>query len=150
MFEDCTVSKSAYDINDIVTVHTWNKNLDNNENKKFITDYIDEYDECPNSFALLGYEAGLILSSLEGLKSKEIKEVFATLELKTPRGLLKQAKFWKGLDAPLYLKMLNLQKGQSSNSKILSTLPDPKTMDELIPKIQKTIVSGWTNPYLCA
>ena len=130
------------------SVHTWSEELDNPENNLFTTSFEDEYDTVPNSFALLGYEAGLIIKLVNDLKTKQIKELFAQLEIDTPRGTLKHSPSNNSLDAPIYLRQI--QKKDSYQNIVLEILEEPKDMKEKVPPILSSTLSGWTNPYLCA
>ena len=64
---------------------SWNKNLDNRENRLFVSEYKNEFRVAPDQFSFLGYQTGLLAGQL---KNSGLKDIGNDIHLDSPAGKL--------------------------------------------------------------
>jgi branched-chain amino acid transport system substrate-binding protein len=139
---------------EIYNAMAWSHGLELPENIKFVNNYIHNYGEQPNAFALLGFETGQVLGAAIGqLEGKipnrvNLTESLSKIEIDGPRGLINLSPE-KNNDQPIYLRTakINKQTGLLINE-ITDQLPTIEYTDESLTAVKVT-ASGWQNPYLC-
>ncbi len=139
---------------ELYNASTWCKTLDTSDNQVFIQEYTAAWQESPNAFALLAYEAGLVLAAaLEDNDQKISPEKLAVLLGQVhpvgPRGVLSVSTQPLLSDLPVYVRkpIRSSQTGTMENSIVATTTgiewDDPTLLAD------QAAVSGWQNPYLC-
>lgn len=116
---------------------TWSADLPTVENKKFVDDYRNEYEENPTVFSMLGYESGLMVA--EGMHVKQVKG---------PRGEINFSTEPLSALPPVYIRKTIKKDGQIIHEQI-SQEPGVSWSDEALMRGAGMEASGWQNPYLC-
>lgn len=130
----------------------WDQRAEDPENMKFKSRFLELTGGVPNSFALLGYEIGLILEQLQpALMAREkgvVQKMLKEERVKTPRG---ERNFY--LDSEYARPVIDIEKiriEQNQVSKIAigqgRSLPHHHFAFE---KIHRENTTGWYNNYLC-
>lgn len=139
---------------ELYNASTWAPSLDTPDNRSFVHDYITDWDESPNAFALLAYEAGLVLAAaLEDSKEKISRETLTSLLGQVrpvgPRGILSVSTCPLQTDMPVYIRkpILSSRTGRSENS-IVETASGIEWDDPTL-YMEQAFSTGWQNPYLC-
>ena len=139
--------------NNIISLSSWNKNIELKENRKFIENYETSFNKEPDLFAVLGFETGqIIYDSL--LKTDgnyggfEIAESFKNISIKSPRGDISI-----NSKSGLVRNQLLINKTKSTNSSIpencvLKTIQPVDEFEESFAVLDNEFRSGWLNPYL--
>ncbi|MCE4564241.1 ABC transporter substrate-binding protein [Maribellus sp. CM-23] len=131
-------------LNNVYHLSSWVKNLDNKENLRFVSAYIDKYGVDPDQFSLLGYQTGLIAERIQNNKSKNITS--GDFAIDSPVGQLKMDTQTGMIEGPAYL---------CRTSQGIFSLPENFVLDKIETKNtfvnnhnEENIHSGWLNPYL--
>ncbi|MFV0267284.1 MAG: ABC transporter substrate-binding protein [Draconibacterium sp.] len=133
-------------INNVYHLSSWVKSLDNKENQRFISAYLDKYGVYPDQFSLLGYQTGLIAERIQKNKSENITS--ADFSIYSPVGQLKMDTQTGMIEGPAYL---------CKTSQGIFSLPENFVLDKIETKNtfvnnnhhnEENIHSGWLNPYL--
>ncbi|WP_173003100.1 ABC transporter substrate-binding protein [Chitinophaga sp. SYP-B3965] len=116
---------------------TWSVDLPADENKKFVDNYRDGYQETPTVFSMLGYESGLMVA-----EEMQVKQV------KGPRGDVNFSTEPLSALLPVYIRKTVKRNGQIIHEQI-SKEPGISWSDEALIRGSGMEASGWQNPYLC-
>ena len=133
---------------------TWTRSLNTPDNNIFIRAYTADWDESPNAFSLLAYEAGLVLATaLEG-NDQKISRASLTAALSQthavgPRGVISMSTRPLRTSLPVYIRkpIPSSRSGRPENA-IITTTSGIEWDDPALLKEQSSI-AGWQNPYLC-
>ncbi|HXO75604.1 MAG TPA: ABC transporter substrate-binding protein [Puia sp.] len=139
---------------DLYNATTWCKTLDTPGNRVFVQEYTTAWLESPNAFALLAYEAGLVLAAaLENSDQKISPEKIAALLGQVhpagPRGVFSVSTQPFLSDLPVYIRkpVISTRTGIFENS-IVQTTSGIEWDDPML-LVEQEQVTGWQNPYLC-
>ena len=139
---------------DLYNASTWCRTLDTPDNHIFIREYTVAWQETPNVFVLLAYEAGLVLAAaLEDNDQKVSPEKLAVLLGQVhpvgPRGVLSVSTQSLSSNLPVYIRkpVLSPQTGMLENS-IVETTSGIEWDDPML-LAEQGHITGWQNPYLC-
>ncbi|MBS1659784.1 MAG: ABC transporter substrate-binding protein [Bacteroidetes bacterium] len=139
---------------DLYNASTWALSLDTPDNRSFVQDYTQDWGESPNAFALLAYEAGLVLAAaLEDAKKPVSRESlaasFGQVRPVGPRSVLALSTCPVRTDTPVYIRkpVLSRITGLPEND-IVETLTGIEWDDPAL-FIKQDFSTGWQNPYLC-
>lgn len=133
---------------------TWTRSLNTPDNNIFIREYTADWGEPPNAFAMLAYEAGLVLATaLEG-NDQKISRTSLTAALSQthavgPRGVLSMSTRPLRTILPVYIRkpIQSSHTGRPENS-IITTSSGIEWDDPAL-LVEQSSVVGWQNPYLC-
>ncbi|WP_340112899.1 ABC transporter substrate-binding protein [Maribellus mangrovi] len=125
---------------------SWSTNLEGEENKKFVSDYKNEFYTNPDQFSYLGYQTGLILKSQQNKRNLTAGE----LSLQSPVGKIK---FDLGTgcttESPVYVCKTVSGHFSSPQNVILEKIRSEDDHTETtLDQDTNNIHSGWLNPYL--
>jgi len=133
---------------------TWSPDLDTVSNRQFVEGYRARYDEYPNAFALLAYEAGLALAAavqtIPGkINSTSLADALENVRPAGPRGKLSLSTRPLQTQMPVYIRqsVITPPPGQYQNRIIEILTGIEWNAPSLI--TQQPFSSGWQNPYLC-
>lgn len=137
----------------IISISSWNKKLDNKENRVFVDQYLKNYRKNPDLFSVLGYETGQIiynsLSRCAGdFSGERISRSLKTCVIESPRG-----KIWINEKSGMVNNQLVVNQtiksffGIPENS-MIDTLNPISEFDEQFASLDNNLRSGWLNPYL--
>ena len=133
---------------------TWTRSLNTPDNNIFIRAYTADWEESPNAFSMLAYEAGLVLATaLEG-NDQKISRASLTAALGQthavgPRGVFSVSTTPLRTTLPVYIRkpILSSHTGRPENTIITTSSgidwDDPALLTE------QPSITGWQNPYLC-
>lgn len=133
-------------LNNVYHLSSWIKSLENKENQRFVSAYLDKYGVDPDQFSLLGYQTGLIAERIQNNKSENI--ISADFSIDSPVGQLKMDTPTGMIEGPAYL---------CKTSQGIFSLPENFVLDKIETKnafvninnhTEENIHSGWLNPYL--
>jgi len=133
----------------VKSISSWFPELKSHENQLFVSKYKLEFKKTPSSFALLGYENGLMIRSALNFKANEnsttINQNIKSLNLEGPRGQISFETENNRTEFGHYIwKIIKSESGQmirEIEKKIepIESIIIPKTKTE----------NGWYNAYLC-
>lgn len=147
-----TEDTSGFEFNsveNVFSVSTWDFNSELPQMKSFSSHYADSYSSSPNLFALMGYEAGQIISVSMGKDKKMppgIAEVVAPLVIDSPRGKIIFDRFHETQISLNRIKQFLFDETKYKNT-VVKTV-DASFREELYEKFQNFPNSGWHNPYI--
>lgn len=132
---------------------TWTKNINNSENRNFISGYQKQYSKEPNQFSFLGYESGLLiydsLANCNGdFSGINLASSLKNCKLNSPGGKISINEKSGLVTNPVYL---------FTSKKSVFKLPENEVIEEYIPvsefnsdftSLETDLRSGWLNPYL--
>jgi branched-chain amino acid transport system substrate-binding protein len=132
---------------------TWLQGLQNDCNRRFIQDYETCYDEYPNVFSLLAYEAGLALAAaVDAIDGKIHRAALAAALEKVcpsgPRGEIHLSTRPIKSNLPVYIRQPVLSTTGRPENKIIATETGIEWDDPAF-GLPQSIPTGWQNPYLC-
>lgn len=132
---------------------TWSPELENKVNGEFVTLLKNKKIDNPDVFHLLGYETAMILLDAEkkagvGFNTHSFSSALETLELESPRGLVKMDRESHISASPYYLREVSTLKYKLINRIVSEELAIVDENNESIRKEYCRLVSGWINPYL--
>ena len=133
---------------------TWTRSLNTPDNNIFIRAYTADWEESPNAFSMLAYEAGLVLATaLEGNDQKisraSLTAAIGQTHAVGPRGVLSVSTTPLRTTLPVYIRkpILSSHTGRPENTIITTSSgidwDDPALLTE------QPSITGWQNPYLC-
>jgi ABC-type branched-subunit amino acid transport system substrate-binding protein len=133
---------------------TWTRTLDTSANRSFVENYTAAWQEDPNVFALLAYEAGLVLAAaLEDGGGKAVRETLTAslgrVKPEGPRGGLSLSTRPLQTSLPVHIRkpVLSSRTGRQEND-IVNIVTGIEWNDPTL-SIGQDISTGWQNPYLC-
>jgi branched-chain amino acid transport system substrate-binding protein len=141
-------------VNNTYTGTAWSTELELPQNQHFVNLYIEETNNTPSPFALLGYEAGIFIKTIvansqgEKLTPKLISEKIQTTQVISPRGKLIIDKQNNYISSTHFLAQVHEMNGQFVQ-KIIKELNPVEKEQEMKDELKSNIYSGWQNPYLC-
>ncbi len=137
----------------ILSVRSWNRNLRNEENQKFVQKYVKQWNKTPNLFSLLGYETGqLVYASLSecsgDYSGDRIAHALQHCSFNSPRG-----KVFVNKKSGVVYNRLMLNKTVMSprgipENEVLETFEPVDEFEEKFALLDNDYRSGWLNPYL--
>jgi len=136
---DTILKEYSKELDSVHTAASWYPELNNDENKKFIKEYMEEFGAAPSIFSLLGFENGLLIQKVQ---KNSIND-----EIKGPRGNFSIDKNTNRTNFNHYL--WELSSSEKGNGWLVK---DKLNNNENV--IQKKFVDsnnegGWNNAYLC-
>jgi branched-chain amino acid transport system substrate-binding protein len=139
---------------DLYNASTWTRTLDTPANRDFIREYTTAWEEPPNAFALLAFEAGLVLAEVLNDNGQNVNREILAASLGQahplgPRGLLSVSTRPLQTDLPVYIRKptLSPRTGALENN-IVETATGIEWDDPML-LVEQELVTGWQNPYLC-
>lgn len=122
------------------------------QNRKFKQKFTKVAKQPVNTFALLGYEAGLLFKEVfSHLRKRDFDTVKKRFQSETIKGPRSERNFYP--DSGFSLPPINIIKINTSRTGIRKMVIDqghPLKYDETIfEDIRKAMPTGWQNPYLC-
>jgi ABC-type branched-subunit amino acid transport system substrate-binding protein len=133
---------------------TWSPDLDTVANRQFVEGYQTRYDEYPNAFALLAYEAGLALAAaiqtIPGkINSTSMADALVNVRPAGPRGKLSLSTRPLQTQMPVYIRqpVISPPSGLYQNRIVEIQTGIEWNAPSLI--AEQPFSSGWQNPYLC-
>jgi ABC-type branched-subunit amino acid transport system substrate-binding protein len=133
---------------------TWARTLDRPANRAFVRGYTTDWKENPNVFALLAYEAGLVLAAaLEDANGKTDRETLTAslgrVKPEGPRGILSMSTRPLQTSLPVYIrKPVSSSRAGRPENDIVETVTGIEWNDPTL-YVGQDILTGWQNPYLC-
>ncbi len=151
--EDIRLVNIGYAANNIYNFNTWNKNIDNEENRIFVSGYKKKFNNEPSQFGFLGYETGLLinnsLSACNGnFTGAGIAESISGCNIKSPGGNIAVNKKSGMVSNPIYLCKTQPALFNLHENKIVSKYNSISEFDEIFASFDSGMRSGWLNPYL--
>jgi len=139
---------------DIHNAITWSRDLDTVCNRQFVEGYQAHYDEYPDAFSLLAYEAGLALAAavqtISGkINGASLADALENVRPAGPRGRISLSTRPLQTQMPVYIRQSEITPSPARHqNKIIEILTGIEwNAPALI--TQHPIYSGWQNPYLC-
>lgn len=139
--------------NKIISLASWNNNLESDENAKFVDRYLTEFRKEPDSFAVLGFETGMIIySSL--VKSNgnysglELAESIKNTSLRSPRGDIYINKKSGFVSNKLLISQTRNMSLAIPENQVLKSITPVDEFEESFAVLDNEFRSGWLNPYL--
>jgi branched-chain amino acid transport system substrate-binding protein len=130
----------------------WAPQLDIPQNSAFRSAYRAAAGRPPDPFAVLGYDAGLLIANAVDATAgntrsgDQLLEALRTLELSSPRGSLVMDQQARAGATPLYIREVRRQQGAFGNT-VIARFDSMAGLDEAA-AIQASIKSGWLDAYL--
>lgn len=132
-------------VKNVYHLSSWIKNLDNIENKKFVSEYRNEFKTDPDQFSFLGFQSGLIA---EQIKNNSRNESASEILLNTPAGQVTINSKTGEVESPAFLcKTLQGNFSLPENT-VLKKIHSKVNIENILITNKTTIHSGWLNPYL--
>lgn len=137
----------------IVSIGSWNKNLDIKENQQFVTQYLKKWNKSPDLFSMLGFETGqLIYDSLQKCEGdysgEKLADTLNNCRIKSPRGeVFIHKKSGVVNNHLLVSKVIMSARGIPKNTTLKSFEP-VNEFEEKFAVLDNEYRSGWLNPYL--
>jgi ABC-type branched-subunit amino acid transport system substrate-binding protein len=131
---------------------TWSQNLDNPINRRFVEEYRSRYDEYPNAFSLLAYEAGLAAAAAMQYISGKIQRdslarALEEVRVPGPRGEINLSTRPLQTNLPVFIRQSVIRSGANQpKNEIIAQGIDRN--DPLL-SFGQNYFTGWQNPYLC-
>jgi hypothetical protein len=127
--------------------------LENKANTEFVTYLKNKNVDNPDVFHLLGYETALMLLTAEkkvgvGFNTRSFATALESLEMESPRGLVKMDRESHISASPYYLREVSTLKYKLVNRIVSEELTIVDENNESLRKEYCSLVSGWINPYL--
>jgi len=137
----------------IKSFFTWSPELENKVNSEFVTLLKNKKIDNPDVFHLLGYETAMMLIAAEmkagvGFSTHTFSTALETLEMESPRGLVKMDRESHISSSPYYLREVSPFKYKLINKVVSEEVAFVDENNESIRKEYCSLVSGWINPYL--
>lgn len=137
----------------IISIGSWNKNLDNKENKIFVDQYLKNYRKNPDLFSVLGYETGqLIYNSLSrcagDFSGEKISRSLKTCTIESPRGKIRINENSGMVNNQIVVNQTTNTIFGIPENKIIDRLDPISEFDEQFATLDTELRSGWLNPYL--
>ena len=133
-------------MNNIYHLGSWATNLESEENKKFVSNYKNEFYTNPDQFSYLGYQTGLILKSQQNNRN----QTAGVLSVQSPAGEIKfDMRTGCTVENPVYLFKTVSRHFSSPQNVILEKIRSEDDHTETtLDQDTNNIHSGWLNPYL--
>ncbi len=136
-------------IENVFSISSWDFDSEILQMNSFQNHYSNICGNSPNIFALMGYEAGQIISvCLEKDKNipSKIGEFVSSMVIDSPRGKISFNRFNETQISLNKIKLFYFDEIQHKN-KVVKTI-DSSFQEELYEKFQNHPDSGWQNPYI--
>jgi len=150
MMTDESVNTEDLKIENVKSIATWSFDDEHKEMQDFVGKYQEDYEGAPNIMGLLGYEAGLTLSSCISSEGKIASKLADTLQNKTiitPRGKLQYNSFNESQIDSFKVREFKYNKTKYHNT-VVDTL-DTSFSETLYESFENLPNPGWQNPYIC-
>jgi branched-chain amino acid transport system substrate-binding protein len=138
----------------LINATTWCAGLQNEDNKKFVLAYTENYEKIPGVYSLLAYETGLALGTALTKTENSLNKNKLTAALHQhlaigPRGdiFLATSPLLK-TKLPVYIRIGSVNSDQVWENSITGIM-DGIEWNEPVLEETRLNVSGWQNPYLC-
>lgn len=128
---------------------SWNKNLNNPENHKFVEVYRTKFSKEPDQFSVLGYESGQIIQkSLQSNFDRDFAGSLRNTIIQSPRGEVWVSEKSGMVQHPVYL-CKTLDSGLfSSENVVVGEYKAIKESEDEFASFETELRSGYTRPYL--
>lgn len=131
----------------------WTKGINTPENSQFIESFQRKYNQIPNQFGFLGYQAGLVvnnsIAACDGYLSKEnIRAGIEESEVLSPAGKISVVKESGLFKSPVFLCQTQLSRYNVPESSVLENYASDKNLTEAFSSLDSNLRSGYINPYL--
>lgn len=129
---------------------SWSPQLNNQENKNFVSSFQKHFNYAPDSFTVNGYETAQIIASViekTSGRQERLASALKTVSIQSPRGRIKMNTTTRSTNAPLYLRKVERINGQFKN-RVLAQLDGPSFKEDFVVAKRSSQPSGWTNAYL--
>lgn len=153
--EESMLKEACFPGNHKKGVVTWASNIESDHNKRFVEVMTDRLHKVPTLFALMGWEAALLIDTLLQIQSEQNARYIdpAMLEgmsFEGPRGTVN---FYKGLNttyAPMYAVTLVPTENNTCALQIDEQISDVTPALDQICGIQlNNVETAWYNSYVC-
>ena len=130
----------------------WALELDTPENQSFTSAYRAATGRTADPFAVLGYDAGLLIAdALDATAGNthatdQLLDALRSRELRSPRGNLAMNHQTQSSTAPLYIREVRQRQGTLGNA-VIARLDALSGLDE-VAAIRSSVKSGWLDAYL--
>lgn len=147
---DETINTENYKLEKVYSIASWAFDDENPEMRNFVAAYEKLHEAVPNIISLLGYEAGLTVSSCissEGKIAAKLSESLQNKAIATPRGELN----YNAMNES-QLEAFKLRKFQFNETKYHNTVIDSigaAVSEKLYQDFQELPEPAWQNPYIC-
>jgi len=137
----------------IHSFQTWTKNLNNRENKDFVSAYKKKYSKKPDQFGFLGYETGLIIndsiSKCQGnISGNRLANAIRSCKVNSPGGSISVNKKSGLVNNPVYLCKTKMSGINIPENEILQQYTSISEFDDNFIPLDTNLRSGFLNPYL--
>lgn len=137
----------------ILSVSSWNRSSESEENRKFDDLYAKHWKKSPDLFSVLGYESGMIIyDSLTRCKqnftSENIADNLRSCSITSPRGKVFIHQDSGIVNNPLYLNKSTRMLSGSYGNQVLQAISPVNEFEERFAMLDNDYRSGWLNPYL--
>jgi len=139
--------------NGIQSFQTWAKNLNNPENRDFLSAYKKKYSKEPDQFGFLGYETGLIIndsvSKCRGsISGNRLVNAIRSCKINSPGGKISVNEKSGMVNNPVYLCETKKSGINIPENVILDQYTSISEFDENFISLDTNLRSGIINPYL--
>jgi branched-chain amino acid transport system substrate-binding protein len=137
----------------IISISSWNRKLENKENKVFVDQYLKNFRKYPDLFSVLGYETGLIihnsLSRCAGdFSGEQISKSLKTCAIESPRGKIRMNEKSGMVNNQLVVNQAIKSVFGFPENRVIDTFNPISEFDEQFASLDNDLRSGWLNPYL--
>ncbi|WP_321348973.1 ABC transporter substrate-binding protein [uncultured Draconibacterium sp.] len=137
----------------VLSVSSWNRSSESEENRKFDDLYAKHWKKSPDLFSVLGYESGMIIyDSLTRCKqnftSENIADNLRSCSITSPRGKVFIHQDSGIVNNPLYLNKSTRMLSGSYGNQVLQAISPVNEFEERFAMLDNAYRSGWLNPYL--
>lgn len=122
---------------------------------RFCENFLEEYDDPADDFALMGYETGLIIDALldacgeERVKPKLLTSKFLEISAEGPRGAIEFSEELHKTTSKHFFREVQSVEGRNVQ-KVLQALPVATYPEQFFYETEIFKRGGWSNPYFCA
>jgi len=155
MLEESWLDTVPYLFDGIKGCTSWCRSLDNDMNHQFINAIRHRYATTPTIFTLLGWESGLLINQLAHnpetpKRTDEILEKTESMELHSPRGVLRLHKDSRIFFSPVYqTEIVNNPDTGNCQLQLIGDYPCESEKSAFTNETPNGVFSKWTNTYLC-
>lgn len=137
----------------IQSFSAWSKELKNNENQTFVSNYNKQYSKDPDQFGFLGYESGILISDSfvkcqSNFSGNKLAEAFRSCKIKSPGGDISINANSGLVNNPVYLCKIEASTFSVPQNSIEKEFVSVSEFDDVFVSLDKDLRSGWFNPYL--
>ncbi len=137
----------------MISASSWSSKLNSEENKSFEKSFLKATGKHADSFAVLGYDTGLLINAAvnsAGSKLKnvtKVRETFRNSVTNSPRGFLRFDSMTHNIQTPVYLQKLVVNNNGFYN-RIIDELKPVCEKYHMLTALRNETRTGWLNAYL--